>query len=173
MAKTEFVNGFKSVNEIYEALRKPFDLSCYSVDSSRGFNLTSLRAQYVSIRLNEVLGLENWKFDGEFKETDKGVVFFGELTIKLNNEVSITKKAIGGSSYKKNIGDTYKSAQTDALSKCGSYFGIAEQAFCGLINPEDVEAANEKAGKVKTEVSNTKTKKSFVKKDNNQQANAW
>ena len=57
----------------------------------------------------------------------------GSLQIVVNNEVVHSVEAIGYSDNKKNIGDTYKSARTDALSKAGSYFGIGNEMYKGNI----------------------------------------
>ena len=46
-------------NEVYEALAAPFPDEALAKDSSRGFDLTSVKAQYVVERLNTVLGPMN------------------------------------------------------------------------------------------------------------------
>ena len=43
--------------------------------------------------------------------------------------------AIGFSENKKNIGDAYKGARTDALSKAASYLGLGNDMFKGMISP--------------------------------------
>lgn len=135
----------KSMKEIYEKLRAPFDLKCYSVDSSRGFDLTSLKAHYISIRLNEVVGLDGWEFSGHFEEMGEEFVFHGRLKIEVGDQVVI-REGVGSckKTPKKSAGDVLKSARTDSLSKTASLVGIAEDAFCGLINPKDVKSASGK-----------------------------
>lgn len=127
--------------EVYAKLCAPFGMSCYSVDSSRGFDLSSLKAAYVFDRLNEVLGLTNWQFLGNFeKQDDGGSVFFGQLIIRIGNR-SKTVDGVGFGKKGKNPADTLKSAQTDALSKCASYVGVAIDAFKGKVDPKAIKAA--------------------------------
>ena len=138
----------KTEDKIYSELRKPFDISCYGLDTSRGFALASLRAQYIIIRLNEVLGLTNWDFKGSYeylKDKDGNitdVLYHGVLMLNINGKQKIVE-APGSSTYKKNIGDTLKGARTDSLSKAASYVGIAEQSFCGLIDPDLIKESQQ------------------------------
>ena len=52
-------DGELTDKQIYDKLKAPFPKDAYSCDSSRGFNLTSIKAQYVIERLNDVLGIMN------------------------------------------------------------------------------------------------------------------
>ena len=122
--------------KVYEGLKAPFPKEAYSIDSSRGFNLTSLKAQYAIERLNDVVGINGWKLTGSFQKTEKGVLYMGSLDLVENGEVLHSVEAIGYSENKKNIGDTYKSARTDALSKAASYYGLGNEMFKGNIKPE-------------------------------------
>lgn len=119
--------------QVFEGLKAPFPKEAYSVDSSRGFNLTSLKAQYAVERLNEVLGITGWNLEGEFKDTDKGVLYIGKLSLVENGESIHSVEAIGYSDKKKNTGDTFKSARTDALSKAASYYGLGNEMFKGNV----------------------------------------
>lgn len=162
----------KKEQEVYDKLREPFDLSCYSIDSSRGFDLASLRAQYISIRLNEVLGFSNWFFSGRFEKSENGILYFGMLTIVVNGQ-AVTRQAVGFGGSKKNDGDSYKSAMTDCFSKAASYFGIAEQAFCGLVNCDEIKKLKNNPTKPTFKPKETKTEEvkkapSFVKKNKKQ-----
>lgn len=69
----------KKRQELYEALRADFPEEAYSADRSRGHVLTSLKAQYITERLNEVFGLGNWSLSGEWQEVDDGVLYLGKL----------------------------------------------------------------------------------------------
>lgn len=124
---------------VYEKLKAPFPKEAYSTDSSRGFDLTSLKAQYVVERLNEVLGIMNWTHGGEAKPQEDGSVLYeGALII---NVAGTTNKfyATGYAAKKKNIGDAHKGAKTDALCKAASQIGVGNDAFKGLINPRTFE----------------------------------
>lgn len=58
---------------IYEELTKPFPIQAYKVDKSRGFELTSLDAQYIKDRLNGVLGIGGWDFQERFEVIDSSI----------------------------------------------------------------------------------------------------
>lgn len=132
--------------ELYKKLSKEFPKEALVTDSSRfnpqtgkGIKLTSIKAQYVRERLNEVLGFENWETETfVVANDDTGVAVQTRLTVKVGDK-SVTKVAFGGSPHKKNIGDTFKSAETDALCKAASNFGVGNDVFKGLIDAETLE----------------------------------
>lgn len=124
--------------EIYQKLAAPFPKEAYSSDTSRGFALTSLKAQYVRERLNEVLGIMNWTFGGEYKEVDGGIIYLGALVITVNGKQN-KFFAPGYSANKKNLGDAYKGANTDSLCKCASNIGVGNDVFKGLVDPATLE----------------------------------
>lgn len=128
--------------EKYQELIAPFPEEALSTDSSRGFDLTSVKAQYVKERLNEVFGVFNWRMEGEYEEKeDGGVLFIGALHLFLQDDIKDPNTAyhkipaVGFSGKKKLLGDAYKSAQTDALSKACSNLGIANDVFKGKVTP--------------------------------------
>lgn len=118
----------------YKELLKPFPNEAYSVDSSRGFNLTSIKAQYVVERLNEVMGVDGWELVGNFEKEGNGVLFIGKLVLN-DGFAGHSQLAVGYSDQKKNIGDAYKGAMTDALSKAASKFGLGNEVFKGNVAP--------------------------------------
>jgi len=109
------------VDELYKKLTAPFPREAMSIDSSRGFDLTSIKAQYVIERMNEVFGIDGWRFTGTYQSTDKGVIYLGKLIYKIGTEDYI-REGVGYSDNKKNMGDTYKGATTDFVSKVCSQF---------------------------------------------------
>ena len=140
----------------YKRLIQPFPEEALSTDTSRGFDLTSVKAQYVIERLNEVFGMAGWRLTGEYKEVEGGVLYFAELSVQIGSEVITytgeddddktveaerteliwhTVEGVGFSHSKKNVGDTYKSARTDALSKAASILGVANDVFKGKVKP--------------------------------------
>lgn len=144
--------GIKTMkeNEVYAALTAEFPTEAYSVDSSRGFDLTSIKAQYVVDRLNSVLGVMNWSHGGEYKETENGVIFIGTLVVTVDGKQN-RQMAPGYSADKKNMGDAYKGAKTDSLSKAASMFGVGDSVFKGKVSAKDVKAGT--AGATVTKVA--------------------
>lgn len=143
--------------QAYEALIAPFPPEAYSVDSSRGFDLTSLKAQYVVERLNEVFGLGNWNLEGSYEHVENGVLFHGSLIAAVNLR-KLEVQNVGYAALKKNMGDVYKGARTDCLSKCASWLGLGNDIYKGKVNPDDIKKASKsKPNKTKTTKTETKT----------------
>jgi hypothetical protein len=142
MTKTEI--------EIYNKLAAEFPAEAYSEDTSRGFALTSLKAQYAKERLNNVFGITGWQMVGEYSILDdKSILYVGNLIIKFldkdnpkadnNGMVTHMVETVGHSAAKKNLGDSYKGAATDALSKGSSNLGLGNEMFKGNINLSTVK----------------------------------
>jgi len=129
-----------------EKLKADFPDEAYSSDTSRGFELTSIKAAYVIERLNEVFGLcgFGWKYKiSKFKETTDDAGKIIEVGVKVMlwyktpemdpGEWSEPITHVGGKRLVKNhITDARKSAITDALTKIASMLGIGHTAFKGL-----------------------------------------
>jgi len=125
-------------NSIIQAIQlnltEDFPDEALSTDSSRGFDLTSIKAQYIKERLNETFSIFGWGLDGSYESNDKGVMYHGKLTVEVGSDIRAVT-AVGFSLHKKATGDTYKSAQTDCLSKCASFIGIGNEVFKGNVVP--------------------------------------
>jgi hypothetical protein len=137
-------------NDIYNKLKADFPQEALKADISRGRGnpFTSVSAQYIVERLNEVLGIDGWSFTGDFEKTEEGVLFFGALGIRMSTVTPSAVMAdgpgegrwhvvegVGFSAHKRNVGDCFKSARTDALSKAASLLGIANEVFKGNVPP--------------------------------------
>lgn len=128
--------------EIYKKLTAPFPDVAYAADMTRAEKvLTSLKAQYIVERLNEVFGLGNWKLDGEWNDVEDGVLFFGKLEcyfMEDGNQVTIATGTVPGFAGvdHASTGDAYKSARTDSLSKSASLLGVGNEMYKGNIEPK-------------------------------------
>lgn len=145
----------KSLKEIFAELSAEFPDEALSIDSSRGFDLTSIKAQYVVERLNDVLTPVGWGIEGMYEydepgNVDKGipakggVVFHGFLNIDLNPlgyDIVHRVKAIGYAPSKKNRGDVLKGSKTDAICKAASQLGVGNSVFKGNIAPPSKKTA--------------------------------
>lgn len=163
----------KSVEDLYNAFKADFPKEAYSSDRSRGFALTSLKAQYIIERLNESIGFSNWRLDGKYREVRddetnelQGVLFEGHLVLFLGDykllsggepaqhivptigyHEAYTLDGKGNKKFKL-IGDVYKGARTDALSKGSSYLGIGNDMFKGKVSTTgDVAGAKKETKK--------------------------
>ena len=149
--------------ERIEALRTPFPAQALKPDTSRGFELTSIKAAYVIERLNEVFGPcgTGWRYTHSPFETvgvDEGrleVVTEVALQYRSSNGPGCGRAswttgweysgeehwsepifACGGKGLGKGgapYTDAHKSAVTDGLTKAASMIGVGHQVFKGLV----------------------------------------
>ena len=128
----------KVTKEMREALRMPLPVGAVTKHPTKTF-LSSIKAIYVTERLNDVFGVGSWHLRvNHVTTTDKSMV-----VVKV--EFSIPEYGIyfecyggndnGGENSKNfDLGDAYKGATTDALTKIGSYLEIGIDVFKGLGN---------------------------------------
>lgn len=128
----------KVTKEMREALRMPLPKDAVKQHPTKTF-LSSIKAIYVTERLNDVFGVGSWHIKvNHVTTTDKSMV-----VVKV--EFSIPEYGIyfecyggndnGGENSKNfDLGDAYKGATTDALTKIGSYLEIGIDVFKGLGN---------------------------------------
>ena len=128
----------KVTKEMREALRMPLPVGAVTKHPTKTF-LSSIKAIYVTERLNDVFGVGSWQIKvNHVTTTDKSMV-----VVKV--EFSIAEYGIyfecyggndnGGENSKNfDLGDAYKGATTDALTKIGSYLEIGIDVFKGLGN---------------------------------------
>lgn len=122
--------------ELYLACKVEFKGDALSTDNSRGFALTSIGAQYIVERMNDVFGIFGWTQEGEFERTDKGVVWVGVLKVRQPDGAWHNLPAVGYDDVRhENWGDAYKGALTAALSKAASRLGIGNEVFKGNVPP--------------------------------------
>jgi hypothetical protein len=136
--------------EMREQLRKPLPKEAISQHPTKTF-LSTIKAIYVVERLNDVFGVGNWKTKTEVittKEIEKKnpmVIVKSVLTINYYN---IEIEAFGGNDNA-DLGDAYKGAATDALTKIGSYLEIGIDVFKGLADkikaPKNINTLQNKA----------------------------
>lgn len=90
--------------------------------------LSSIKSIYVTERLNEVFGVGTWRVKTEVVDKDtKMIVCKVTLTIP---EYGIEYECFGGNDNA-DLGDAYKGATTDALTKIASWMGIGGEVFRG------------------------------------------
>lgn len=128
----------KVTKEMRDALRMPLPKEAVKQHPTKTF-LSSIKAIYVTERLNDVFGVGSWQIKvNHVTTTDKSMV-----VVKV--EFSIPEYGIyfecyggndnGGENSKNfDLGDAFKGATTDALTKIGSYLEIGIDVFKGLGN---------------------------------------
>ena len=93
------------------------------------------KPQYVFDAVNSVLLPENWRYEVVSKEIyDNQVVAEVKLFLRVEDEWLCKGSQTGQMQIiKKNVGDAYKGAITDALQKCFSLLSIGSDAYRGLL----------------------------------------
>ena len=125
--------------EMAKMLREPLPTEAVKPHPTKTY-LSSIKAIYVVERLNKVFGIGKWK-SVVIKESvnDNGMVVV-KLTFEIP-EYGIYHECFGGNdnggetSKNFDLGDAYKGATTDALTKICSYLEIGIDVFKGKSTP--------------------------------------
>jgi len=119
----------KLTEEIKGLLKKPLPKEAIKQHPTKTY-LSTIKAIYVVERLNECFDIGGWIIHNEvvLKE-GKWIVVKSTLTVP---EYGIIIPDIFGGNDNADLGDAYKGACTDALTKIGSYLGIGMDVFKGF-----------------------------------------
>lgn len=125
----------KSIDEVKTILDRPLPSEAITQHPTKTY-LSSIKAIYVTERMNEAFGVGGWQIKVDAVSTnDKGMVVVKVMyTVPQYN---IYYECFGGndnggeSSKNFDLGDAYKGATTDAITKIGSYLGIGADVFKG------------------------------------------
>lgn len=122
--------------KIREKLRAPFPNEAYSAHPTKTF-LTTLKAMYITERLNDVFGIGRWTFTHVVVDSEPGYVLIRGNLMILEYMCEIPEQYGGHKTTGTNTepADGYKSAITDCISKCASYLEIGIEMFKGNIKP--------------------------------------
>lgn len=117
--------------------------------------LSSIKSIYVTERLNEVFGVGSWSINTEIADKVSKQVKSGNTTREVTMVVckvtlriptyGIEYECFGGNDND-DLGDAYKGATTDALTKIASWMGIGGEVFRGEagktpVKPQPQQAA--------------------------------
>lgn len=114
--------------EIKAILDRRLPDEAVSVHPSKTF-LSSIKSIYVTERLNEAFGVGAWQISTEFIDRHEAMVVV-KTTLDIP-EYNIHFESYGGNDNK-DLGDAYKGASTDAITKIGSWLGIGADVFKGV-----------------------------------------
>lgn len=124
--------------EMKQALLAPLPDEAISQHPTKTF-LSTIKAIYVTERLNDVFGVGAWKIKTDLIEKcEKMVVVKTTLEIP---EYGIYYESFGGNDNQ-DLGDAYKGATTDAITKIGSYLGIGIDVFKGKHTQDGFKVQN-------------------------------
>ena len=147
-------------NQIVDGLKKPIAQEALS-ELYKGSNLSAINADYVYERLNDVFGIDGWIYTADIiKEIPKGeklyVVARVTLRCKISQDRFVERTQYGGNMNPKDVGDSYKGAITDALTKCASMIYIAGDVYKG----KQSHRSGAGAGVLKQQLTSTNDSKS-------------
>lgn len=117
-------------------LKRPLPPEAVSPHPTKTY-LSSIKAIYVVERLNEVFGIGAWKLESkEVVTKDKMIVVQSFFKVP---EYGIELESYGGNDNA-DLGDAYKGATTDALTKICSFLEIGMDVFKGIKTPPPAPA---------------------------------
>ena len=125
------------MSNLYEKLKEPLPMEAVKPHPTKTY-LSSIKAIYVTERFNDVFGIGAWSIKVSEVSCNEST---GMVVVKVTFEVpehSIYYESYGGNdnggagSKNFDLGDAYKGATTDAITKIGSYMGVAIDVFKGL-----------------------------------------
>lgn len=112
--------------QLFAALAAEFDRAEVKLLNKGKTQLRYITARTAMIRLDEVLGPENWTDKLTMLSDDS---FLCELTITLPNGQKITKCDVGGMAGMSDKGDDDKSGASDAFKRAAAKFGVARYLY--------------------------------------------
>ncbi len=125
----------KVTQEMRALLDAPLPAEAVSQHPTKSF-LSSIKSIYVTERLNDVFGVGAWRIASEVVDKGESGMIVVKVTFTVP-EYGIAYECYGGNnnggegSKNFDLGDAYKGAVTDALTKIGSWIGIGAKVFKG------------------------------------------
>lgn len=129
----------KITKEIEAKLKQPLPKEAVKPHPTKSY-LSSIKAIYVVERLNEVFGIGSWSLKSEIIDNKTSMIVV-RSTLNIP-EYGISLESFGGNdnggenSKNFDLGDAYKGACTDALTKICSYLEIGIDVFKGFKDGE-------------------------------------
>ncbi len=127
-------SSVKVTDDIKKILQRPLPNEAISQHPTKPY-LSSIKSIYITERLNEAFGIGSWTVKSKIIDENEGapVVY---VTLKVP-QYGIKLSQYGGNdnggttSKNYDLGDAYKGAMTDGISKIASYLGIGADVFKG------------------------------------------
>lgn len=134
----------KSQEQLTKELTAPLPPEAIKPHPTKTY-LSSIKAIYVTERLSTVFGIGGWKLKTDVvKEGEKGMIVVKSILEVPAYDIyleSFGGNDNGGENSKNfDLGDAYKGATTDAITKIGSYLGIGIDVFKGKVSAPQSKA---------------------------------
>lgn len=115
-------------SSVWDSLHAPLPQEAVTPHPTKKF-LSNIKTIFITERFNEVFGVNGWYSEAEL------VIQEGKMVVVLvkfyADAYGIYRESYGGNDNA-DLGDAYKGAVTDALSKIASMIGIATEVYKGL-----------------------------------------
>lgn len=120
------MNEVRSITkEQQDFLSRPLPAEAVSPHPTKKF-LSTIKSIYVTERINEVFGVGKWRTETEVVDKEGKMVV---VKLKFSvPEYGIYYECYGGNDNA-DLGDAYKGATTDAITKVASWMGIGAEVF--------------------------------------------
>lgn len=152
----------KLIEETVNKLKVPLPKEAISQHPTKKY-LSTIKAIYVVERLNDVFGIGGWKIENSIIEKVPKTTKDGTKEMVVVKSIFTTPEGIHVESFGGNdnedLGDAYKGACTDALTKIGSYLYIGMDVFKGL-----GEKSNKSESPIKKKYLASEKQINFIKK---------
>lgn len=123
-----------------EKLTHPLPAEAVTPHLTKKF-LSSIKSIYVTERLNDVFGTGTWKVETDIVDKDNKMVV---VKVKFSiPSYGIEYECFGGNDNP-DLGDAYKGATTDALTKIASWMGIGGEVFRGEVGKAPAKPVSSK-----------------------------
>ena len=112
----------QKIDKIKQSLYEPLPDEAIKQHPTKDY-LNTINAIYVTDRLNDVFGLDGWTFKAEIvdvREVGPKIMVVVKVLLICQD---IRREQFGGNDNV-DLGDAYKGAVTDALTKCASMIGV-------------------------------------------------
>lgn len=114
--------------------------------TGKRYDTAGIKAQYVSDRFNEVLGVDGWHMDYTVEKTWEGSTRGGKpkymalvavtISIDVGDKTTTRKAHSEHVSFTDGYGGAIKGAVTNAFKKAASYFGVGGEAWRGELDDD-------------------------------------
>lgn len=129
-------------NDQIALLRKPLPPEAIKPHPTKSY-LSTIKAPYVIERFNDVFGTGKWSYKAEVvKEvtipTKEGEKMMIVMRVEMYvPEYNIIVPPSYGGNDNEDLGDAYKGAITDAITKIGSFLGVGMDVYKGLATSQN------------------------------------
>lgn len=133
----------KITTDMRDKLRAPLPAEAITTHPTKTY-LSSIKAIYVTERLNEVFGVGVWQLRTDQIERAEGGTVVVKTTLTIP-EYGVHYESFGGNdnggekSKNFDLGDAYKGATTDSITKICSYMEIGIDVYKGKSKPAKTE----------------------------------